>query len=331
MNPESKFCPESISSIDKVVARTSEEKKEVDGYFAEKFLEQKSEKVAEITKSEEQIKLINFINDETNNLLEKYGLEKFDVSPDYIHILSKEDFRDLFGKSDKEKTAYGNYHPLGQAIAIDQSKVYPKTAFTHILFHELLHFKSHQIAHKIEDNKYDLQQRGTAIFLKGEKSYFANLDEFIIEELTIRNQKKIIGNEPDFKKEKDAIQEYVEQKKKEGKQVDEDELMSVRKVIAYSPDNKKQFIKFKKRNAAYRNARGVYNNLIDKIYARNMESFTDREEIFDLFAKSVFTGNIVGEKSWGRLVDKTFGSGTLKQLAEKDSDLKDLKKIVDKL
>jgi len=338
MNPESRFNPEKqISSIDKIVARSPEEKKEAEEYFAENFSEQKSERVKEIKKSEEQIKIINFINDETNKLLESYGVEKFDVGPENIHILSKEDFKFFFSKPNEKRSGYGFYHPLSQTVVIDQSKIYPKTAFTHILFHELLHFKSHQIASATgeNDNKYDLQQRGVGTFLNNGKDYFANLDEALIEELTIANQKNVINSHPDFKKDSDILDEYVEQKKKEGKDINKDEIMSVRKVITYSPDNKKEFIKFKRRKALYAREREIYNNLIDKIYAKNKDHFKNREEVFNIFAKSVFTGDIVGEKSWGRLIDKTFprsdGSSTLKELAQKDANLEELKEFVDKL
>lgn len=333
MNPESSFDHERVSSVDKVIARTSEEKKEAEEYFAENFSDQKTEKVKEIKKSEEQIKIIDFINNETNKLLESYGVEKFDVSSENIHILSKEDYRRFFSKPNGKRTGYGFYHPLAQTVVIDQSKIFPKTAFTHILFHELLHFKSHQIASVAgdSDGKYDLQQRGLGIFLNNGKDYFVNLDEAIIEELTIMNQKNVINNHPDFRKESDVLNEYIEQKKKEGKSINKNEIMSVRKIITYSSDNKKEFTKFKRRKAVYTREREIYNNLIDKIYAKNQDHFKDREEVFDIFAKSVFTGNIVGEKSWGRLVEKTFGNGILKQLAEKDADLSELKEFVDKL
>lgn len=82
---------------------------------------------------------------------------------------------------------------------------------------------------------------------------------------------------------------------------------------------------------SYGTQRKIFNTLVDKLYDRNKEQFNDREEVFDIFAKSVFTGDIVGEKSWGRLVDKTFGNGTLKELAEKDANLVELKDFVDKL
>jgi len=50
-----------------------------------------------------------------------------------------------------------------------------------------------------------------------------------------------------------------------------------------------------------------------------------------LFVKSVFTGNIVSKGSWGRLIDETFGGGTLQKIAEKDYDLKELKDFAENL
>lgn len=59
--------------------------------------------------------------------------------------------------------------------------------------------------------------------------------------------------------------------------------------------------------------------MIDKILERNSEKFQDREEIFEVFAKGMMTGNILPV---GRLIEKTFGNGTLRRIGELDQDIK---------
>ena len=73
--------------------------------------------------------------------------------------------------------------------------------------------------------------------------------------------------------------------------------------------------------------REILNNLIEKLYFKNKDKFKNEEEVFDLFAKSVFTGKL----SWGRLVNKTFGKGTFKKLTELDENVEKLEEFVNDL
>jgi len=104
----------------------------------------------------------------------------------------------------------------------------------------------------------------------------------------------------------------------------------VLKKTFYSAD-KKEKVKFFPQLASYKKKRLVFNTLVDKLYNKNQDKFEDREEVFNLFAKSVFTGNIVSKGSWGRLVDETFGSGTLQKIAERDYNPEELKDFIENL
>jgi hypothetical protein len=68
--------------------------------------------------------------------------------------------------------------------------------------------------------------------------------------------------------------------------------------------------------------------LIDKILERNSEKFQDREEIFEIFAKGMMTGNILPV---GRLIERTFGNGTLRRIGELDQDIQAQKEFVNSL
>ena len=50
-------------------------------------------------------------------------------------------------------------------------------------------------------------------------------------------------------------------------------------------------------------------------------------EVFDVIARSAFTGDIVGKKGWGRLIDETFGNETFKNLAEIDVSFDNVEKL----
>ena len=319
-------------SIDRIISGTKGEKKEVEDFFSEKFSNPKIEEIErlELKKSEDHIQTIELVNDETNKLLEKYGLEKFDIGPDNVHLLSKETYENF---RDSESAA--GCLILDQAIVVNQDMSFPRTLFVHRLFHEMIHLKSRQEIH-ISKNKAIISKTGIAINPKlkhraaGENKYFVNLDEAITEELSIRFQKNVLRDHPDFEKENKLIEEYVEQRKQNGKGTKTDEVSAVLKKTFYSAD-KEEKTKFYPQMASYKKQRMILNALVDKLYDKNQDKFEDREKVFDLFAKSVFTGNIVSRGSWGRLIDETFGSGTLQKIAERDYDPKELKDFIENL
>ena len=166
--------------------------------------------------------------------------------------------------------------------------------------------------------------------VKEENKYFKNLNEAVTEELAIRFQKNVLRNHLDFEEENKLIEEYIEQKKQDGKDIDIDEISAILKKTFYSVD-KEEKIKLFPRRMSYKRERIILNTLIDKLYDKNQNQFENREEVFDLFVKSAFTGNIVSKGSWGKLIDETFGNGTLQKIAEKDYNLEKLKDIVESL
>lgn len=71
----------------------------------------------------------------------------------------------------------------------------------------------------------------------------------------------------------------------------------------------------KARLISYKQERGILNTLIDKIFNKNQEKFKEREDVFEIFAKAMLTGNIL---PIGRLIDETFGRGTFKKYGDLD-------------
>ncbi len=79
---------------------------------------------------------------------------------------------------------------------------------------------------------------------------------------------------------------------------------------------------------SYQPERKVLNTLIDKIFKRNSGQFQDRDEIFDVFAKAMITGNIL---PMARLIENTFGVGTLRTISNLDHDIEAQTIFVDTL
>ena len=114
-------------SIDRIISGTKEERKEVEDFYSEKFSNPRIEKIerVELKKSAEQIEIINLVNDETNKLLEKYGLERFDIGPDNVHLLNKNDYENFRGNKKNKGSAIFNI--LDQSIIINQDASFPRT------------------------------------------------------------------------------------------------------------------------------------------------------------------------------------------------------------
>lgn len=387
-------------SINEIISRSINEKEKAKKMFIKLFSESQDDwreftKGKELKKSEEQIKLMEFVNKETNKLLGKYGVEKFDVSPDNLHLFSEEDMANYFGsKVEKMGIPMAACFWYLQAVFLNRKEGYDKLSFSHAMFHELIHFKEFQKLYVKNDSglglndtesdeenlpikifedkdflkKYNLIQHGISLVLASDANkykeymfekikdipnaknfrrlllkeknykifeiYFYRLNEAIVEELAIRFQKNILENNPEFDEQKKMIEEYVKQEKEKGITVDKDEVFYLKKKIRHSSDNRKEYKIIEAERARYKTEREILNNLIGKLYSSNQDKFKNPEEIFDLFAKSLFTGNIVGKESWGRLLDETFGKGTLRELMEKDSNLtrlKDLREFVEGL
>ena len=78
----------------------------------------------------------------------------------------------------------------------------------------------------------------------------------------------------------------------------------------------------------YQEERGVLENLMGKILARNLGKFSSIEDVFDLFVKNFITGQML---ELGRVIEKTFGAGTFRKLGAYNEDVDGLKTFVDAL
>ena len=155
----------------------------------------------------------------------------------------------------------------------------------------------------------------------GEKSYFDSLNEAVTEELV----KKVITNMPEFyksslfkeelKQTKELIQKYPNAIMSNKQPLFDQETFFAE--IRKGQKNEKG-ISFSVEKFTYLQEREMLNMLIDKILEKNLSKFKNRQEIFDLFAKAMLTGNIL---PIGRLIDKTFGQGTFRKIGEEKKNI----------
>lgn len=161
-----------------------------------------------------------------------------------------------------------------QNILIDQNK--SKVQFALHVFHELMHAYSYTAVQHSTDDTFEPYRAGFSIYTRdGEKSYFEDWDEGTIGLMTERFFKEFIENNSQFQKELRNRQEGFDLSREEEK--------------------KKLSL------------------LIDDLYERNKEQFSDRAEVENLFINAVINGRLLPV---ARLVEKTYGKGSFRKFRE---------------
>ena len=158
------------------------------------------------------------------------------------------------------------------------------------------------------------------------KKYFVNLNEAVTEEMTKRFAKKLLVN-PLFAEEmlqtREVIKNHPQAVTDSGKPLfDEDTFYAEIKGKSGSRTL------ISKESFTYQPERKVLNILINKLFDKNQDNFQDREEVFEVFAEGMMTGNILPV---GKLIDGTFGRGTLRKIGELDEDIEAQQEFISQL
>lgn len=167
------------------------------------------------------------------------------------------------------------------------------------------------------------------------KKYFTNLNEAVTEEATIRFASKLFDNKL-FSEERKQTKKLMA--KYPNAQSDSGGPFFTNNTYCADIDKKKTWGQAigrmfgRERMIAeaftYPDERKILNTLIDKIFVRNPEKFKDREEVFEVFCKSMITGNLL---PMGRLIDNTFSHGTLRKIGELDQNIGEQEEFVNSL
>jgi len=329
---------EKISSFDQVVGNIPEsEKDKILRNKGERFDNQVFEELIgkEREKTSEELEIISFANEATNEVRRKYGLEDFDIPSKNIHVVTEEAW------PREKSTAF--YNSMVQGIAMREKM--SKLAFMKTVFHEMLHFKSYGAAQITtgENTELDEYRLGLTVHTRdGKKLYFINLNEAVTEEMTKRFASELLKKElfaDEIAQTQDVIRNYPQATTDSGKPLfDEDTFYAEvqesqnwrdatdrlfgRRILGSGVTN------ISIEGFTYKAERKILNTLIDKIFERNPEEFYDREEVFEVFVKGMITGNIL---PIGRLIEQTFENGTLRKIGELDNDIQAQEKFVNSL
>jgi len=319
---------EKLSSFERVVGDLSETEKERILYdMGERFDDQVFEDLIgkEREKTKEELQIINIANLETNEIRKIYGLDSFDISPNNIHVVTEEQW------PREKSTAFFKSMLQGVAIREKLSNI----SFMKTILHEMLHFKSYNSLQMTSGENPELNEYRLGLTVStrdGKDLYFMNLNEAVTEELTKRSLKKLLEHKlftNEIEQTITIMSQYPQAITDSGNPLfDEDTFYAEvqgskswresvdrlfgRRILGSS------ITKISIEGFTYQPERKILNILIDKILERNSDKFQDREEVFEVFAKGMMTGNIL---PIGRLVDLTFGKGTLRSIGELDSNI----------
>lgn len=323
---------EKFSSFDRVIGDISEiEKEQILQEKGERFDYQVFEELKgkEREKTPEELQIISLVNEATNEVRQKYGLENFDIPPENIHVINEEAWP-------KEKSV-AFYNSMYQGIAMREQP--SKIVFMKKIFHEMLHFKSYNALQITKDENPELNEYriGLTVHTRdGKKNYFTNLNEAVTEKMTKKFSAKLSGN-PIFAREIKQTKEVMAMEPKATTEFgeplfDEDTFYAeverkkswnnaVGRLFGLQKKNKKIITE----SFTYHQERKILDTLINNLFEKNLEKFNDKEEVFEVFAKGMMTGDIL---SAGRLIDKTFGRGTLRKIGELDQNIEAQEKFI---
>jgi len=324
------------SSIERVVGNLPVETKEktlLD--MADRFLQQNFPELRgkEKQKSPEETHIIECADNATNEILREYGLESFPVPLSNVHIIREEAW--------PWKTK-GEYQPFVQAVLLREEA--NRIAQMDRTMHELFHFKSYTAIQKpiadTDSKSYKIYRLGfIASSRDGKKIYFTNLNEAITEELVKRRLAKFL-TDPIFAEEvarnKEIAHYFKNSRLPNGELLFTDDTLFAE---AIGRDRKGALVTklsldpeinwgVGRKTFGYVDERKIFNKLIDKIFEPNQGKYNSREQVFDLFAKAMLSGNLLPV---GKLIDRTFGVGTFRAMAELDSELDKLEVFIENL
>ena len=262
---------------------------------------------SEREKTPEQIEIIRFVDKITNEFLASCGLSAKSVPVENIHLIDPADFKN------RNNNNVGVYSPELQAITFSADVAEINIVFVRNLIHEMLHAKAFSSVDIVSDDGSDVSDRrvGFAVMPRSDRKdipgdvaedgfLFHRLNEAITElvtELIMRENAEEFESSPLFA---DDI------KQTRGLRLEALGILDDVYYIGKTEEDELFGFGF-----GYERERELLVELVQKLYSRNQTTFSDPVEVFDLFKAGAIGGNILPV---ARLIEKTFGPGSFKEL-----------------
>jgi nitrogen regulatory protein PII-like uncharacterized protein len=300
---------ERTSAISTVSGGKQEQKERVLESFKEMFL-QKGLRREEREKTPEEREIIEAVIEKLLVFLNEYDVRPLSLGVHHIHMIDKEKLseKELEEVEKMFPTNTGFYLVEPQGVVMLTWKLLSPLEFAGIIAHELIHFLSHNaviIATDTEEG-FVVHRIGLAVqnsregFPEKGLGYFNDLNEAVAEELNKRFYSTYLGEISLLAEEHRSLRVFTDA-----------EVVGVCVEEAITPDGMRGYVA-KTRNRGYKEARERLNTIITTIFENKKSYFSDREEVFKIFARSAMTGDV---KELALLVEEVFGRGAFKKLA----------------
>ena len=258
----------------------------------------------EIPKTELEIFLIDFVNKQSNDLMQSIGVQPYDIAPENFHIIKTEEYK----YESSNAIAFNRYQGiLFKAESFENNPVY----FGSVALHEILHIKAF-FCSEVRENNNDIKihinpyREGVAIKSlqrHGQNDqyheHFVGLHEAIVSEAEKRALSELFSL-PELKEQIEQFEsEKIQEKKKRIVKIGipEDDIIWV-------DDNRSNLV-------GYKEQRKVLSYLCEEIQKEFPNDYKTTDDVFKEFLKAHFTGNIL---QIARLIEKTFGEGSFRLL-----------------
>jgi hypothetical protein len=311
--------------VERVVGKMSDTEKDRSlQELHERFDDQAFESLRgkEREKSAEELEIIALANTATNGLRRRYGLDKFDIPEKNIHVIKKSDW----SRSEKGNALYNS---MLQGVAVQEQDA--NTVFLKKMIHEMIHFKSYTAAQMIAVEHPTIEEYRLGLIVHsrdGMAKYFTNFNEAVTEEIT-KSIFEQLRHHPLCQREVEQTQHlasrYPHATDSLGKPFFDDDTFYAYLADKTAWENRTGRVldkvpsqKLVGEQFGYRRERNILKELTTKIFENNPNKFRSMCEVDEVFIKAMVTGDIL---PLGRLIDGTFGKGTLRKIGELDSDV----------
>ena len=268
----------------------------------------------EYPKSEKELALIGFANEETSRLMQEAGIDPYDVPVDNFHIISPDLFK-MVGGNATAITFNTKQGIIFDAQYFRDNPVY----FGVVALHELLHLKAHfSLEVQEEGDKLRKTPYREGVTVRALQSYgfngkyhahFVGLHEGIVAE----TEKRFLGkflDRPELALEKEWL--MSDEAKKMRKKLAEEKKISEDDIIWVSKKGKGNF-----ETVSYLQQRNVLNYVCDEIQKQFPDEYKNTDDVYKVFLNAHFTGRLL---LIARLVEKTFGEGSFRLLGNMNTD-----------
>lgn len=270
----------------------------------------------EYPKSEKELALISFVNEETSRLMQEAGIEPYDVPVENYHIIPPELYKKMAG--DNNGTANTLYTKQGIIFDAQYFRDNPVN-FGAVALHESLHLKAHfsmEVQEKDDKVSKTLYRRGVTIQSLQRygnhgkyHQHFEGLHEGIVAETEKRLLAKLLDR-PELAKEREWLisHEAKEMKKKlaEKEEIPEGDIIWVGK----QGENDWEIV-------TYLQQRDVLNYVCAEIQKQFPDEYQSADDVYKTFLNAHFTGRLL---LLAQIVEKTFGEGSFRLLGNMGVD-----------